>query len=60
VLADAGRAGIALAEALARMSGSGATIFGLCLTPEAADAAAAFLTRSHPRAWVRSTSLAVQ
>ena len=56
VEAVAGAPGVALA----RMSGSGATIFGLCLTPEAADAAAAFLTRSHPRAWVRSTSLAVQ
>ncbi|MBA4808827.1 4-(cytidine 5'-diphospho)-2-C-methyl-D-erythritol kinase [Brevundimonas sp.] len=56
VEAVAGAPGVALA----RMSGSGATIFGLCLTPEAADAAAALLTRSHPRAWVRSTSLAVQ
>lgn len=46
--------------ALARMSGSGATIFGLCHTPEDADAAAAALSDAHPNAWVQSSILASQ
>jgi 4-diphosphocytidyl-2-C-methyl-D-erythritol kinase len=44
--------------ALARMSGSGATIFGLCLSSEAATAAAAALSAAHPTAWVAATRLA--
>lgn len=43
--------------ALARMSGSGATVFGLCLTPEAARTAAAALSAAHPDAWVAATRL---
>lgn len=54
--AVAGTPGIALA----RMSGSGATIFGLCLTQEDADAAAATLADAHPNAWVQSSILAVK
>ncbi|WP_292228656.1 4-(cytidine 5'-diphospho)-2-C-methyl-D-erythritol kinase [Brevundimonas sp.] len=46
--------------ALARMSGSGATIFGLCLTQEDADAAAATLADAHPNAWVQSSILAAK
>lgn len=46
--------------ALARMSGSGATIFGLCRTREAADEAAAALADAHPDAWVQSSFLASQ
>jgi 4-diphosphocytidyl-2-C-methyl-D-erythritol kinase len=45
---------------LARMSGSGATVFGLCATAPAARQAAARLAETHPQAWVRSTSLALQ
>ncbi|MFN7109409.1 MAG: 4-(cytidine 5'-diphospho)-2-C-methyl-D-erythritol kinase [Brevundimonas sp.] len=43
--------------ALARMSGSGATVFGLCLTPEAARTAATALSAAHPGAWVAATRL---
>nr|WP_314437416.1 4-(cytidine 5'-diphospho)-2-C-methyl-D-erythritol kinase [uncultured Brevundimonas sp.] len=46
--------------ALARMSGSGATIFGLCRTQGDADAAAAALSEARPDAWVQSTRLASQ
>ncbi len=46
--------------ALARMSGSGATIFGLCLTQAEADAAAATLADAHPNAWVQSSILALK
>lgn len=42
---------------LARMSGSGATVFGLCRTPEAAEAAARTLSVAWPGAWVRATRL---
>jgi 4-diphosphocytidyl-2-C-methyl-D-erythritol kinase len=42
---------------MARMSGSGATVFGLCATPEAATAAARRLAADHGHAWVRSTIL---
>lgn len=46
--------------ALARMSGSGATVFGLCATLAEAEAAAAHLAAAQPAAWVRSASLGVQ
>lgn len=44
--------------ALTRMSGSGATVFGLYRTDAAAKAAAAILAEIHPTAWVRPTCLA--
>ena len=44
--------------ALARMSGSGATVFGLCRSGEDAAAAAAALSAAHPAAWVAPTRLA--
>ncbi|WP_269220751.1 4-(cytidine 5'-diphospho)-2-C-methyl-D-erythritol kinase [Brevundimonas vesicularis] len=44
--------------ALTRMSGSGATVFGLYRTDAAAKAAAAILAEIHPSAWVRATCLA--
>jgi 4-diphosphocytidyl-2-C-methyl-D-erythritol kinase len=43
--------------ALARMSGSGATIFGLCETPAAAETAAGSLGAAYPSAWVQATTL---
>ena len=46
--------------ALTRMSGSGATVFGLYLTEAAAQAAARALAATHPEAWVSATRLAVQ
>jgi 4-diphosphocytidyl-2-C-methyl-D-erythritol kinase len=42
---------------LARMSGSGATCFGLFDSKGAATAAAAELRRQHPEWWVRATTL---
>lgn len=45
---------------LTRMSGSGATVFGLYLTEAAAQAAARTLAVAHPTAWVTATRLAVQ
>lgn len=42
---------------LARMSGSGATVFGLCATPAAAEQAAARLSAAHPGWWVRACTL---
>jgi 4-diphosphocytidyl-2-C-methyl-D-erythritol kinase len=42
---------------LARMSGSGATCFGLFADAEAASAAAHALAREHPQWWVRATTL---
>lgn len=42
---------------LARMSGSGATCFGLFAAPEAAQAAAQMLTVQHPTWWVQATAL---
>lgn len=42
---------------LARMSGSGATCFGLFSTAAAAIEGAKTLARSHPRWWVRATAL---
>jgi 4-diphosphocytidyl-2-C-methyl-D-erythritol kinase len=42
---------------LARMSGSGATCFGLFATSRAAAAAAKQLASAHPRWWVRATVL---
>jgi len=42
---------------LARMSGSGATCFGLCLTIEDAQGLAAELAAEHPHWWVRATTL---
>lgn len=42
---------------LARMSGSGATCFGLFGSARAASMAARNLARSHPRWWVRATTL---
>jgi len=46
--------------ALARMSGSGATVFGLCLTSREAERAAASLSAAFPTAWVRSATLGGQ
>jgi 4-diphosphocytidyl-2-C-methyl-D-erythritol kinase len=43
---------------LARMSGSGATCFGLFTSSRAAVAAARELSAAHPRWWVRATVLA--
>jgi len=43
--------------ALARMSGSGATVFGLCPDPAAAAAAAARLQAAHPGWWVTACRL---
>ena len=42
---------------LARMSGSGATCFGLFARPEAAAAAGAALTRQHPGWWVAAAAV---
>jgi 4-diphosphocytidyl-2-C-methyl-D-erythritol kinase len=42
---------------VARMSGSGATCFGLFEKPDAARAAALTITRSQPAWWVRATML---
>ena len=42
---------------LARMSGSGATVFGLCEDIAAARTAAAALSAAHPHWWVRPTAL---
>ncbi|NKB48136.1 MAG: 4-(cytidine 5'-diphospho)-2-C-methyl-D-erythritol kinase [Alphaproteobacteria bacterium] len=42
---------------LARMSGSGATCFGLFATPALAQAAADRLQRDHPNWWVAATAL---
>ncbi|MCR8724916.1 4-(cytidine 5'-diphospho)-2-C-methyl-D-erythritol kinase [Frigidibacter sp. SLM-1] len=42
---------------LARMSGSGATCFGLCETPEAAHRTALALAGLHPGWWVKETVL---
>lgn len=42
---------------LARMSGSGATCFGLYDGPESAAQAAALLSQAHPEWWVRATRL---
>jgi len=42
---------------LARMSGSGATCFGLYETSEAAEAAGRDLQSAHPEAWVKVTTL---
>jgi 4-diphosphocytidyl-2-C-methyl-D-erythritol kinase len=41
---------------LARMSGSGATCFGLFATPRAASAAARSLARAQPSWWVKATA----
>lgn len=43
--------------ALARMSGSGATCFGLFAAADAASAAAARIARARPGWWVRATTL---
>jgi 4-diphosphocytidyl-2-C-methyl-D-erythritol kinase len=42
---------------LARMSGSGATCFGLCASVEAAHAAAGAIAESNPAWWIRATVL---
>jgi 4-diphosphocytidyl-2-C-methyl-D-erythritol kinase len=42
---------------LARMSGSGATCFGLFASQRAAAAAARSLGKAHPRWWVKPTVL---
>lgn len=56
-----GRALDALAAApgvtLARMSGSGATVFGLCPDRDAAQAGANALSAAHPDWWVRACTL---
>ncbi len=46
--------------ALTRMSGSGATVFGLYPSDDAARSAARALSASHPEAWVKATQLSVQ
>ncbi len=46
------------ASLLARMSGSGATCFGLFATADGAQAAAAALQRDHPEWWVAATRIA--
>lgn len=43
--------------ALARMSGSGATVFGLCRSQAEARLGAASLAAAHPQAWVKATTL---
>lgn len=59
VIADAVSAvAAAPGVALARMSGSGATVFGLCRSAQDATAAAAALSAAHPTAWVVATRLA--
>ena len=58
VIADAVSAvAAAPGVALARMSGSGATVFGLCRSAQDATAAAAALSAAHPTAWVVATRL---
>ena len=58
-IAEAVRAvGATPGVALARMSGSGATVFGLCRSSADAAAAAAALSVAHPTAWVVATRLA--
>ena len=46
--------------ALTRMSGSGATLFGLYPSDDAARSAAHALSTAHPEAWVKATRLSVQ
>lgn len=46
--------------ALTRMSGSGATVFGLYPSDDAAQSAARALSAAHPEAWVKATTLSVQ
>ncbi len=46
--------------ALTRMSGSGATVFGLYPSDDAAQSAARALSAAHPKAWVKATQLSVQ
>lgn len=46
--------------ALTRMSGSGATVFGLYPSDDAAQSAACALSGAHPEAWVKATQLSVQ
>ncbi|MET3835647.1 4-diphosphocytidyl-2-C-methyl-D-erythritol kinase [Brevundimonas sp. UYEF29] len=46
--------------ALTRMSGSGATVFGLYPSDDAAQSAACALSGAHPKAWVKATQLSVQ
>jgi 4-diphosphocytidyl-2-C-methyl-D-erythritol kinase len=41
---------------LARMSGSGATCFGIFASPRAAKAAARSLSAAQPKWWVRATT----
>lgn len=43
--------------AMARMSGSGSTVFGLFADAEAAGAAAGVLAAAHPGAWVRAARM---
>ncbi len=54
--AVAGQAGVGLT----RMSGSGATVFGLFIDAQAADHAALALSRDHGDWWVRSAVLGLQ
>lgn len=46
--------------ALTRISGSGATVFGLYPSDDAAQSAARVLSAAHPTAWVKATRLSVQ
>ena len=46
--------------ALTRMSGSGATVFGLYPSDDAARSAARALSAAHPMAWIKATQLSVQ
>lgn len=54
VIADVLAAIAATGPMLTRMSGSGATCFGLFATPDSAGAAAAEVAARHPRWWVRA------
>jgi 4-diphosphocytidyl-2-C-methyl-D-erythritol kinase len=46
--------------ALTRMSGSGATVFGVYPSDDAAQSAARALSAAHPEAWVKATQLSVK
>jgi 4-diphosphocytidyl-2-C-methyl-D-erythritol kinase len=59
-IADALRALAGCGAAVARMSGSGATSFGLFDTKAAADEAASAIAKAHPGWWVVATESMVQ
>lgn len=59
---DAALSAVAVTDqiALTRMSGSGATVFGLYPSDDAAQSASRALSAAHPKAWVKATQLSVQ